>query len=148
MDIIAAATGRDYQAARGYWKWLKAKLAKQKDYMVRTCTQIKMEAADGKLRRTDVMDAEGIIDLIKAIPGPKAQAAKLWLNGLAEKGEDAAQMIADTVANVKHRVGSLLYTITRTVIYDARIHGQQSGKSPVIQAPWKLAVSPPGHVAA
>ena len=125
VDIIAAAMGIDYQQARNYWKWLKRKFAKQQGIDI--CSlffQMKMEAADGKLRKTDVVDAEGIADIINAIPSPKAADAKLWLRDLAEKGKDAARLFSETA--VRHRTGSRLFHTTRVVIYDRSAHEPQS----------------------
>ena len=49
VDICAAIMGCDYQKARSYWKWLKAKLAKQKNETGKVYNQLKFEAADGKM---------------------------------------------------------------------------------------------------
>ena len=125
VDVCAVMNGSDYQQARSYWKWLKSKLAKQKNEMESVCCQLKFEAADGKMRRTDVMDAEGIIDLIKAWPKGRGDAVRLWLFSQIENGEDAARLISEAAAKVGCRAGNLLYTVTRKVIYDAKIHGQQ-----------------------
>ena len=146
VDIIAAAMGSDYQQARAYWKWLKRRLAKQQSVdIVSLCLQMKMEAADGRLRKTDVVDAEGIIGIISAIPSPKAQAAKLWLKRLARKSGEAAEAVAKAAARTEHRTDCRLYHTTRTVIYDARIHRPHIADT---GASWKLvALAPAFHAA-
>ena len=79
MDVCAALTGSDYQRARNYWKWLKHKLKNQSGEPVSISNQLKFEASVGKLRFTDVMDAEEILRLIQIFPSPKADAFKLWI---------------------------------------------------------------------
>ena len=112
IDIIAVLTASDYQKSRNYWKWLKSKLKNQSTQPVSEVTnQIKMEAADGKLRYTEVMDADEILHLIQLCPSPKAESFKQWLTELAAKGENAAKHLCDAVSKVKHRVGNLLLTI-------------------------------------
>lgn len=56
------------------------------------CHGLKMEAADGKLRLTDVADTEQLLRLIQSIPSPKAEPFKLWL---AKVGYERMQEIAD-----------------------------------------------------
>ena len=88
VDVCAALTGSDYQRARNYWKWLKHKLKNRNGEPVSISNQLKFEASDGKLRFTDVMDAEEILRLIQIFPSPKADAFKLWIADLAAKGSD------------------------------------------------------------
>ena len=113
VDICSVLTGSDYKTARNYWKWLKSRLRKQQDQSVSITNQLKMEAADGKLRRTDVMDAEDVLKLIQECPSPKAEAFKAWLLELTAKGEDAVKYLNEAVSKIKHRVGNLLFTICR-----------------------------------
>jgi cell filamentation protein len=53
LDIVAVLTDQnDYTKTRNYWKYLKAKLKKEKSELVSATTQLKLLAADGKsLRR-------------------------------------------------------------------------------------------------
>lgn len=67
LDIVAVLTNQDdYNKVRNYWKYLKAKLKKEKNQLVSVTTQLKLMAADGKLYKTDVLDYEGIIVLLSA----------------------------------------------------------------------------------
>ena len=92
----------------------KTKLQNQGNQLVSDVTnQLKMEAADGKLRRTDVMDAAEVLQLIQLCPSPKAEAFKVWIKELTAKGENAAKHLCEAVAKVKHRVGNLLFIIRR-----------------------------------
>ena len=79
VDIISVLTDNDYQHSRNYWKWLKDKLKDEGSELVSNTNQLKMEADDGKLRQTDVMDTEQILRLIQSIPSKKAEPFKLWL---------------------------------------------------------------------
>ena len=104
IDICAALTNSDYQRARNYWKWLKHKLKEQSGEPVSVSNQLKFEAADGKLRFTDVMDAEGILRLIQIIPSPKAEAFKLWIADLAAEGAAVLKCLEEAVKNAKDMV--------------------------------------------
>ena len=80
VDIIQVLTQQpDYQAARKYWKVLKGRLAKEGSEVVTNCYQLKMAAADGKQRLTDVASAETLLRLVQSVPSPKAAPIKLWL---------------------------------------------------------------------
>ena len=55
VDMIAALIQQpDHQAARNYWKVLKNRLKKEGSESVTKCNRLKLEAADGKKRLTDV----------------------------------------------------------------------------------------------
>ncbi len=43
------------------------------------CTPLEMTAADGKLRKIQAADTEGILRIIQSVPSPKAEPFKLWL---------------------------------------------------------------------
>ncbi|WP_418752083.1 Bro-N domain-containing protein [Frisingicoccus sp.] len=43
------------------------------------CQQLKMTAADGKKRLTDVADTEQLLRIIQSVPSPKAEPFKAWL---------------------------------------------------------------------
>jgi hypothetical protein len=59
VDVIAVLTDSvDYQHARNYWKVLKSRLINEGNETVTTCNRLKMQAADGKMRMTDVADNE------------------------------------------------------------------------------------------
>lgn len=56
------------------------------------CTPLKMIAADGKLRKIQAADAEGLFRIIQSIPSPKAEPFKLWL---AKVGAERIEEIED-----------------------------------------------------
>ncbi len=79
LDIIAVLTDQnDYTKTRNYWKYLKAKLKKEKNELVSATTQLKLLASDGKRYLTDMLDYEGIIALGKEFPGKKANRFIEW----------------------------------------------------------------------
>ncbi len=43
------------------------------------CTPVAMQAADGRMRKIQAADTQGILRLIQSIPSPKAEPFKLWL---------------------------------------------------------------------
>jgi prophage antirepressor-like protein len=43
------------------------------------CTPLEMRASDGKMRKIQAADTEGILRLIQSIPSPKAEPFKQWL---------------------------------------------------------------------
>ncbi len=93
IDIMQALLQQpDYQTARKYWNKLKERLNKEGSQSVTNCHQLKMVADDGKMRLTDVADAETILRLIQSVPSPKAEPIKLWL---AKVGYERMQEMAD-----------------------------------------------------
>lgn len=93
VDIIRALLEQeDFQAARNYWKVLKIRLKEEGNETVTNCNRLKMLAEDGKMRLTDVANAETILRLIQSVPSPKAEPLKLWL---AKVGYERIQEIAD-----------------------------------------------------
>ena len=64
----------EQENARGsstYWAVLKKRLKEEGNELLTICKQLKMKAADGKMRLTDVADMQGIFRIIQSIPSPK-----------------------------------------------------------------------------
>ena len=79
LDIVSVLTDQDdYTKNRNYWKYLKARLKKEKSQVVSATTQLKILAPDGKKRLADMLDYKGIIDLGKVFPGKKANRFIEW----------------------------------------------------------------------
>lgn len=92
-DIVQVLTAQpDPQTARKYWNKLKERLGKEGSQLVTDCHQLKMAAADGKQRLTDVATAETLLRLVQSVPSPKAEPIKLWL---AKVGYERMQEMAD-----------------------------------------------------
>jgi DNA-damage-inducible protein D len=93
VDIVGILTDQPTtDRARNYWKVLKNRLVKEGNETVTNCNQLKLEAEDGKMRLTDVGNAEQVFRLIQSIPSPKAEPFKQWL---AKVGYERMKEIAD-----------------------------------------------------
>lgn len=77
VDVVAVLTGSVDPAA--YWRKLKQRLKDEGNETVTNCHSLKMTAADGKKRFTDVADTQQLLRIIQSIPSPKAEPFKLWL---------------------------------------------------------------------
>jgi len=75
-----------------YWRVLKKRLLDEGNETVTNCNALKMLAADGKMRMTDVADTEQLFRLIQSIPSPKAEPFKMWL---AQVGRERIDEIED-----------------------------------------------------
>jgi len=89
VDVIAVLT--ESPNPRKYWSVLKIRLKKEGSQLATNCSQLKMEASDGKYYKTDVADTEQIFRLIQSIPSPKAEPFKLWLAQIANERIDEMQ---------------------------------------------------------
>ena len=88
--MIAVLTESKNPAA--YWRKLKQRLKQEGNETVTNCHGLKMKAADGKMRTTDVSNLQGIFRIIQSIPSPKAEPFKMWL---AEVGKERVDEIID-----------------------------------------------------
>ena len=77
VDVVAVLT--DSPNPQTYWRVLKKRLKDEGNETVTRCNALKMTAADGKRRLTDVADTEQLLRIIQSIPSPKAEPFKLWL---------------------------------------------------------------------
>ena len=92
VDVCGMLTDQpDYEHARNYWKVLKHRLLKEGNETVTNCNQLKIKAADGKMRLTDVADTEQLFRLIQSIPSPKAEPFKQWMALVASQRIDQMQ---------------------------------------------------------
>ena len=90
VDVIEVLT--ESKDASAYWRKLKQRLKEEGNETVTKCHSLKMVAADGKMRFTDVATTEQLLRLIQSIPSPKAEPFKLWL---AQVGSERLDEIAD-----------------------------------------------------
>lgn len=80
VDVAGVLTDSpDYNTGRKYWNKLKQRLKDEGNELVTNCHQLKMRAADGKNRLTDVADTEQLLRIIQSIPSKKAEPFKAWL---------------------------------------------------------------------
>ena len=69
VDIVGILSDSVNQQA--YWRKLKQRLKEEGNETVTNCHALKMIAADGKMRMTDVADTEQLFRLIQTIPSKK-----------------------------------------------------------------------------
>ena len=81
VDVVGALT--DSIDANAYWRKLKQRLKQEGNETVTSCHSLKLRAADGKMRLTDVADTEQLFRIIQSIPSPKAEPIKLWIAHVA-----------------------------------------------------------------
>ena len=89
VDVIAVLT--ESVNPQAYWRKLKQRLKAEGNQTVTNCHALKMEAKDGKMRKTDVADTKQLFRLIQSIPSPKAEPFKLWLAQIASERLDEMQ---------------------------------------------------------
>ena len=77
VDVVAVLT--DSADPTAYWRKLKQRLKAEGNETVTNCHALKMRAADGKNRLTDVADTEQLLRSIQSIPSKKAEPFKAWL---------------------------------------------------------------------
>ena len=92
VDVCGVLTdSKDALTARKYWNKLKQRLKEEGNETVTNCHQLKMRAADGKMRLTDVADTEQLFRIIQSIPSPKAEPFKQWMAQVASQRIDQMQ---------------------------------------------------------
>ena len=89
VDVCAVLT--DSPNPQTYWRVLKNRLKKEGNETVTNCNALKMRAADGKMRLTDVADTEQLFRIIQSIPSPKAEPFKQWMAQVASQRIDQMQ---------------------------------------------------------
>ena len=89
VDVIAVLT--ESKDAAAYWRKLKQRLKAEGNETVTNCHGLKMLAADGKMRLTDVADTTQLFRLIQSIPSPKAEPFKQWMSQVASDRLDQMQ---------------------------------------------------------
>ena len=77
QDVVAALT--DSVDPKQYIKKMRARDPELSGNWGTICTPVQMTAADGKKRKVQAADVEGILRIIQSIPSPKAEPFKLWL---------------------------------------------------------------------
>ncbi len=88
IDVVSVLTNSVDSGA--YWRKLKQRLKDEESEVVTSCHGLKLPASDGKMRKTDCADTEGMFRIIQSIPSPKAEPFKRWL---AKVGYERVQEI-------------------------------------------------------
>ena len=89
VDVCDVLT--DSKDATAYWRKLKQRLKEEGNETVTNCHGLKLRAADGKMRMTDVADTEQLFRIIQSIPSPKAEPFKQWMAQVATQRLDQMQ---------------------------------------------------------
>src|SRR5574344_1018210 len=89
VDIAAIVS--ESKNPQSYWRKLKQRLRSEGNETVTNCHGLKLKAADGKMRLTDVADTEQLFRLIQSIPSPKAEPFKVWIAHVAAERLDEMQ---------------------------------------------------------
>lgn len=78
---------------RDYWFKMKIRMSDEDGAQLSTiCRQFKLKSVDGKMRKTDCANSEGLLRIIQSIPSPKAEPFKMWL---AQIGKERLDEIED-----------------------------------------------------
>ena len=97
IDVCDVLT--DSKDATAYWRKLKQRLKAEGNETVTNCHALKLKAADGKMRLTDVAGTEQLFRIIQSIPSPKAEPFKQWMAQVASQRIDQMQ---DPELNFEH----------------------------------------------
>ena len=73
IDVIEVLT--DSTNPRKYWSVLKLR----ESQLATICSQLKLNASDGRKRLTDCANLEGVFRILMSVPSPKVEPLKLWL---------------------------------------------------------------------
>ena len=103
VDVVSVLT--DSADPTAYWRKLKQRLKAEGNETVTNCHGLKMTAADGKKRLTDVADTEQLLRIIQAIPSPKAEPFKLWL---AQVGRERIEETIDPELTIERALATYL----------------------------------------
>jgi len=105
VDTVAVLTEQpDARHASTYWAVLKKRLKGEgADELLTNCKQLKLKAADGKRRLTDVASTEQLLRIIQSIPSPKAEPFKLWL---AQVGRERIAEIIDPELTIERALAT------------------------------------------
>ena len=106
VDVVGVLT--ESVDGRKYWNKLKQRLREEGNETVTNCHQLKMKAADGKRRLTDVANTEQLLRIIQSIPSKKAEPFKMWLAQVGrERMEETMdpELIVDRLVSTYERKG-------------------------------------------
>lgn len=96
VDVVAVLT--ESPNPQTYWRVLKKRLKDEGNETVTNCNALRMRAADGKMRLTDVADTEQLLRIIQSVPSPKAEPFKMWL---AKVGADRLDQMQDPELSIQ-----------------------------------------------
>ncbi|AIZ56860.1 endonuclease NucS [Candidatus Methanoplasma termitum] len=91
VDVVEALTGTD--DPRRYWSDLKRRLKAEGGQPYEKIVQLKLLADDGKMRLTDVVDAEHTLLIIQQIRSQKTEQFKQWLAQFSKRDISDNQIV-------------------------------------------------------
>ena len=106
VDVIGVLT--ESPNPQTYWRVMKKRLKDEGNESVTNCNALRLKAADGKRRLTDVANTEQLLRIIQSIPSKKAEPFKLWLAQVGrERIEETLdpELIADRMVATYERKG-------------------------------------------
>ena len=103
VDTIRVLT--DSKDPLAYWRKLKQRLINEGNETVTNCHGLKMTAADGKQRLTDVATTEQLLRIIQSIPSKKAEPFKMWL---AKVGRERIEETIDPELTIERALQTYL----------------------------------------
>lgn len=90
VDVIGVLT--DSETPRNYWSVLKNRLSKKEGLETLTiCKPLKFDTEDGKQRKMDAANTEGVLRLVMSVPSPKAEPFKQWLANVGKQFLDETE---------------------------------------------------------
>lgn len=90
------------------------------------CTPLRLKALDGKMRKINCANTEGIFRIIQSIPSPKAEPFKRWL---AKVGYERVQEIDDPELELKDPVPCIRQKIILTTGLKSECAVSPSGRN-------------------
>ena len=103
VDVVGTLS--DSKDPGAYWRKLKQRLKEEGSEVVTFCHGLKLKAADGKMRESDVADMQGIFRIIQSVPSPKAEPFKMWM---AEVGKERLDEIVDPELTIERALETYL----------------------------------------
>ena len=101
VDVVQVLT--DSADPKQYIKKMRARDKELEAKWGTICTPLQMLAPDGKMRKTQAANTEGILRIIQSIPSPKAEPFKTWL---AKVGAERLEEIADPEKAMEREVAT------------------------------------------
>ncbi len=102
VDVIGILSDQpSHDRARKYWSVMKTRLKQEGVEPTTICSQLKMQAYDGKMRLTDVADTEQLLRVIQSVPSPKAEPFKRWL---AQVGSERLDETVDPELSIERAI--------------------------------------------
>jgi len=137
VDICAVLT--DSIDPPAYWRKLKQRLIAEGNETVTNCHGLRMTAADGKKRITDVANTEQLLHIIQFIPSQKTELFKLWLVSIGEERmvDKNKQSMVEKGQTLSAKSDTDVYESIRVVFAEARKNVGVAVNSAMVNAYWE-----------